>query len=165
MDTSNTNTNPSPSDNKPTNSIKPGYDKKSHGKRYSLPHKLAVKALQRSGMSVSQASSLAKMPLRTTIRIWKDPEIDDLTNQQVSYIKDGLSKIYYKRALEGLKAIDSEKLSQASALQLMTMSAIGTEKGRLMEGLSTNNVSHNSVIQHIDSEVHKITDQLNAINE
>lgn len=128
------------------------YDKKVHGKRYPITNKVAIMALKDASLSVRQVARLAHVSERQVYRVWNDPEINDLVPDVVSKVKKGLGGLFYKRSLEATLSIDQEKLDESSALQLATVAGIMTEKGRLMEGLSTENVSHRGVIENLDSE-------------
>jgi len=141
------------------------YDKKVHGKRYTIGQKLAIKALQNSGLSAREAGPMADVDSHTVIRIWNDPELDDLSPQVVGKVKSGLGGLFYKRALGAALAISPEMLLQSSALQLATVAGIMTEKGRLMDGLSTENVSFRGLSQSIDSDRAKIMERIEALGE
>jgi hypothetical protein len=139
------------------------YDKKSHGKRYSLAHKLAIKALQSAEVSSKEAAAVLGSSPATVRRLWQDPELDDLSPNVVSKVKMGLGGLFYKRALGASLAITPEKLSQSTALQLATVAGIMTEKGRLMEGLSTENLSFRGVAASIDEDRKKLMDRLKEL--
>ena len=140
------------------------YDKHVHGNRWSVVNKVAIKALQGANLSESKVAQMAGVSQPTVHRVWNDPELEDLSPAIVNKVKNGLGGLLYKRSMQGLLSITPEKLEQSSALQLMTLSAIAVEKGRLMEGLSTNNISHGSVIHHIDAEVSKLDSRLQALD-
>ena len=139
------------------------HDKKVHGKRYAPAVKLAIKSLQGS-VSVDEAAALTGANRNTIVRAWEDPELEDLSPSVVRKTKIGLGGLFYKRALESSLAISAEKLSQSSALQLATVAGIMTEKGRLMEGLSTDNVSFRGVSQSIDEDRNKIMKRISELN-
>lgn len=134
----------------------PSYDKKKHGKRLGLPAKIAIAAMKDSGMSATNAAKASNVHISTIIRAWDNPELEDLSPSIVRKTKIGLGGLFYKRALESTLAISPIKLEQASALQLATVAGIMTEKGRLMEGLSTDNVSFRGISQSIDEDRNKI---------
>ena len=141
----------------------PTYDKKKHGKRYPPAVKLAMKALKGS-VSAEQAAVLSGCDRETIVRAWQDPELEDLSPSVVRTIKTGLGGLFYKRALESSLAISAEKLSESSALQLATVAGIMTEKGRLMEGLSTDNISFKGVTQSIEEDRTKIMKRIAELN-
>jgi hypothetical protein len=141
------------------------YDKKVHGKRYTIAQKLAIKALQNTGLSPHEAQPIAGADRSTIIRIWEDKELDDLSPAIVNKVKSGLGGLFYKRALGATLAISEQKLSESSALQLATVAGIMTEKGRLMDGLSTENVSFRGLSQSIDSDRAKIMERIQALTE
>lgn len=139
------------------------YDKKVHGKRYSISEKLAIKALQGAGMTVSQAKPLTNATNMAIMRIWNDPELDDLSPNVVLKTKNSLGGLFYKRALGATLGITPEKIQQSSALQLATVAGIMTEKGRLMDGLSTENVSFRGIAQSLDNDRAKIMERINEL--
>lgn len=141
------------------------YDQKVHGKRYSMPTQIAIKAMANSGMTITEVAKQAGASRVAVYRIWEDPELKDLSQHAVNETKKGLSGLFYKRALEATKRIDADKLSQASALQLATVAGIMTEKGRLMEGLSTQNLTFGSVLANIDGEMSKISNKLGELGD
>jgi len=63
-----------------------------------------------------------------------------------------------------LGRISDEDVLKASLLQKVTASAILTEKARLLEGESTQNVSVHSVVNRIDGEISKLQGELNNIS-
>jgi hypothetical protein len=139
------------------------YDKKVHGKRYSIAEKLAIRSLKDSNLSVQDVVPLTHANRNTITRIWNDPELEDLSPQVVSKTKDGMKGLFYKRGLQGLLAMTPQKFAESSLLQIATTVGIMTEKGRLMDGLSTSNESHRSVIEHISTSVSKLDSQLEAL--
>lgn len=139
------------------------YDKKVHGKRMPLTSKIAVMAMKESGMTATDVAKATKVHVSTIIRAWDNPELEDLSPSIVQKTKRGLGGLFYKRALESTLAINSEKLEQASALQLATVAGIMTEKGRLMEGLSTDNVSFRGISQSIEEDRAKLMSRVNEI--
>lgn len=118
----------------------------------------------KGSVSADEAAALTGSSRDTIVRAWENEDLKDLSPSVVRTIKTGLGGLFYKRALESSLAISAEKLSQSSALQLATVAGIMTEKGRLMEGLSTDNVSFRSVSQSIDEDRAKITKRMAEIN-
>lgn len=141
------------------------YDKKVHGKRYTIGQKLAIKALQDAGLSAQEVAPLADVDRHTVVRIWNDPELDDLSPQVVGKVKTGLNGLFYKRSLQALLAMTPEKYESASLLQIATTSGIMVDKARLMDGLSTENVSFRGLSQSIDSDRAKIMERIEALGE
>lgn len=143
---------------------KPTYNKKVHGNRYTVARKLAVKALLESGKSPTQIAKSEGIHRTTVYDVMKDKKFELLSSEQVHKIKSSLVGNTYANAFRAQDAISDEKLSQSSALQLMTISAIGIEKGRLMENLSTDNVSFRGISQSIDDDRAKIMKRMAEIN-
>ncbi len=138
------------------NSPIPTYNKKVHGKRYTTARKLAVRALAETGMSVSEIARQEGMARPSVYNVIRDSKFELLPKSKVDMIKNALVGNTYANAYRAQDAITDEKLTQSSALQLMTISAIGIEKGRLMEGMSTDNVAFRGVTQSIEEDRAKI---------
>jgi hypothetical protein len=130
-----------------------------NGKRYKLPTRLTVKALKgiMPSLEVAKQTGISE---RAVYRIWNDKELNDLIPSAVTAIKSGLKGILYKRALQSTMAMTPEKYSQASLLQLATTSGIMIDKARILNDESSYNVTSRSVIEHINSEMHKISEEL-----
>jgi len=142
---------------------KPTYNKKVHGKRYTHTQKLAVKALLESGKTPTEIQREEKIDRSTVYNVMRDQRINLLAKQQVDAIKNALVGLTYANAYRAQGAITEEKLENSSFLQLMTGSAIGIEKGRLMENLSTDNVSFRGISQNIEEDRAKLMSKLNDI--
>ena len=127
-----------------------------HGNRLKQTDKVAIMAMKEAGMTAMEAANATDSHVSTIYRAWENPELKDLAPSVVRSIKTGLGGLFYKRGLESTLAISPEKLSQSSALQLATVAGIMTEKGRLMEGLSTDNISFKGVTQSIEEDRAKI---------
>jgi len=157
-----TSSTPDPVLNSPKRFTKP-YNKLKHGNRLKLTDKVSIAAMKESGMSAMEIANATNSHVSTIYRVWEDPELSDLAPSSVRSIKTGLGGLFYKRALQSTLSISSEKLSQSSALQLATVAGIMTEKGRLMEGLSTDNVSFRGISQSIDEDRAKLMAKLNDL--
>jgi len=143
---------------------KPTYNKKVHGNRYTVARKLAVRALAESGMSITKIAKQEGMSRPNVYSVMKDKSFELLPKSKVDAIKNALVGMTYANAHRAQDAISDEKLSQSSALQLMTISAIGIEKGRLMENLSTDNVSFRGVTQSIEDDRAKVMKRIAELN-
>ena len=143
---------------------KPPRDKSVHGNRLKLTDKVAIAAMKESGMSAMSIAKATDAHVATIYRVWDNPELKDLAPSVVRNIKTGLGGLFYKRSLESTLAISPEKLAQSSALQLATVAGIMTEKGRLMEGLSTENIGFKDVSQSINEDRNKIMKRIAEIS-
>mgnify|MGYP001328460726 CR=1 FL=1 len=137
--------------------------KKTHGNRFKIPEKLSVKAMQNSGMTIREVANISGMSPATVLNVWNNPELDDLKPEIVERTKKGMTGLFYKRGLQSLLAMTPAKFENSSLSQLAIASGIFTEKGRLMENLSTENVAHANVMNSIDSQVKSIESRLNDI--
>ena len=139
--------------------------KKSHGNRFKIPVKLSVKAMQNSGMSVREVSKVSGMSVGTVFNVWHDPELDDLKPEVVERTKKGMTGLFYKRGLEALLAMKPEKFDNANLSSLAIVSGIMTEKGRLLEGLSTSTLSVANLMQNFDNDRSIIMAKIKALDD
>lgn len=144
------------------------YNKKVHGKRYPLAQKIAIKSMQSlvddGSMTVTDVAKHSGTTRMQVYRVWDDPSLEELSPTVVSKTKKGLSGIFYKRALESTMNMTQLKFDQASLLQLATVAGIMTEKGRLMEGLSTENHSHLGFIGNLEADREKLMKRLDNVD-
>ena len=138
-------------------------NKKSCGNRLKPIQKLAINALLKTGHTPTEISRLNGVDRTTVYNVMRDPRFRVLPSQEVNEIKKSLTGMTYKTAIQAEMTIDQEKLDKSSALQLMTIAAIGIEKGRLMENLSTENIAHGNVMQSIENDRVKIMDKIKAL--
>lgn len=143
---------------------KPTYNKKVHGNRYTVARKLGIRALAETGMSRTKIAKQEGIARSSVYDVMKDKSFELLPKTKVDAIKNSLVGMTYANAHRAQDAISDEKLSQSSALQLMTISAIGIEKGRLMDNLSTDNVSFRGVSQSIEDDRAKIMKRMEELN-
>lgn len=140
------------------------YDRKVHGKRYPLAQKIAIKAMQSladSGqMTVTDVAKNAGTTRMQVYRVWEDPELEDLSPEVVNKTKKGLTGLFYKRAMQATLHMTEDKFKQSNLLQLATVSGIMTEKARLSEGLSTENVAHKGLIDTLSSDRDKLMERM-----
>lgn len=138
--------------------------KKKNGKRYSVAERLGVSAMADAGMSRSQIAKSSNMSESTVYSVMRDSRFKILKSAEVNSIKESLLGLTYETGLRAELAITDAKLEQASALQLKTISAISIDKGRLMSGESTANLSHGGFIGSLDIDRQKLMDRLSALD-
>lgn len=125
--------------------------RKHKARRYTEPEKLAIAALLKSGKSIAAIARENKIPPSSIYNVKANKKYEILEASKVEEIKRSLVGMTYANAHRAQSFITDDKLNQASALQLMTISAIGIDKGRLMEGLSTENIA--KLGDQCDSEI------------
>jgi DNA-binding CsgD family transcriptional regulator len=138
----------------------PIHNKKSHGNRYSLTKKLAIKALAESGVTPSEIAREEGIGRQTVYDIMKNERIKCLDPKIVGSLKDSLKGYVYANAYRAQNKITEQKLDDMNAYQLTMISAVNIDKGRLMENMSTSNISVLSVAQNVQSELDTLTKQL-----
>ena len=152
--------------NSPSDNILPKkkpFRGKQNGNRYPQTLRMVAATMLESGKSGLQVSKELGMGITAVYSVKDDPELQSLSNTEVSYIKDGINKLVRKRGYQALKAMDEEKLRQSSALQLMTVAAISIDKSRLLDGESTQNINMRSVNANLDLERRKIAEELGEL--
>jgi len=152
-----------PSDSQPNIGDKPKRNTKVFGNRYTTARKLAIRALAESGMTPTQIQRSEGIDRSTVYDVMKDDRYKIFRKEEVDKMKTALIGGNYHISHRAQSAITDEKLTNSSALQLMTIAAIGIDKGRLMENLSTENVAFRGLNQSIDEDRKKIMDRLNNL--
>jgi hypothetical protein len=149
---------------KDTTKFPPRKGQKKYGKRHSAATRLGIAAMVEAGMTKSKIALSSGVSESAVYSVMKDPRFKILNQREVTAIKDSLLGLTYQTGLRAEMAISDEKLQQSSALQLKTISAISIDKGRLMSGESTANLSHGGLIGTLDSDRQKLMDRLNALD-
>lgn len=141
------------------------YDKKVHGNRYSLARKLAVKARIELGDSPTEVANEEGMDRSTVYSVMKSKEISLISPKQVEAIKKSLIGAKYGNAYRAQEKITDEKLDAMNAYQLTLISSINVDKARLMENLSTENISHRGFINDLNEEKDKILERIKQLGD
>ena len=145
--------------------VKSNYAAKNSGKRYSPAQKLAVKALLAAGKTPTEIERSEKMDRSTVYDVMKDHRVDILPPKVIDDIKRSLIGSQYGNAHRAQLKITDAKLDAMNAYQLSLITSINVDKARLMENLSTENISHRGVMESIDAERQKLIDKMNALDE
>lgn len=149
---------------KPKRNIKP-YDKKVHGKRYTLAHKLAIKALVDSGQSPTELARQEGIDRSTVYSVMRSKVIGLLAPEQVTEIKKSLIGAKYGNAYRAQEKITDEKLDAMNAYQLTLISSINVDKARLMENLSTENVSHRGLNDVLEADRQRALERIKQLSD
>ena len=112
------------------------------GTRMSSAKAYAIRALVDAGFSKRKIAEKEHISVNTVNAIKNSDRFDP---QRVDRIKANLSAHFYDTVNRSLETITQEKLDKSSALQLMTVAAIGTDKARLIEGKATSRTEYMSV--------------------
>lgn len=128
------------------------------GDRIAPARAYAIRALVESGFSRAEIARRDHVSNNTIAAIEKSDRFDP---QRVERIKQGLSAHFYDRVNSALETITQEKLDKSTALQLMTVAAIGTDKARLIEGKATARTEYvDASDQAIDDEIARLEGEL-----
>lgn len=139
-------------------------DKKKHGKRYSLARKLAIKSLLNAGISPTDICRQEGVDRSTVYSVMNSKKIEILSSKQVDEIKRSLIGAQYGNAFRAQEKITDTKLDSMNAYQLSLISSINIDKARLMENLSTSNVSHRGLLDGLAEEKDKIIEKLKELD-
>lgn len=125
-----------------------------------LAVKLAAKVLVKSGHSAREVAKDLGVS-NNSVSAWnKDPKYEILRSEEVSQIKQSLAGNSYKIAHRIQSGISDAKIEAANLSQLAVSQAIFIDKARLLEGLSTSNLSIGGVLQNVDAELSKISEKM-----
>jgi len=139
------------------------YRPKNRGQRYTPIEKLSVAALLKAGKKPAEISRELGISKPTIYNVKRDEKYQIIEQSKVDDIKRSLIGMTYSQAHRAQSFISDEKLEASSALQLMTISAIGIDKGRLMEGLATEIVGSQKEDSELDLELNSKRDELNRL--
>lgn len=140
------------------------YDKKIHGNRYTLARKLAVKARIELGHSPTEIANDEGMDRSTVYNVMQSKTIGLLAPKQVDEIKKSLIGMKYGNAFRAQEKITDSKLDAMNAYQLTLISSINVDKARLMENLSTENVSHRGLTENLEADRLRIMEKLQSLS-
>jgi len=138
-------------------------DKRSHGHRYSLTQRIAVKALAESGVSPTAIARTENIDRSTVYSIMKNRKIEVLAQHQVNAIKRSLIGLAYANAYRAQEKITENKLDAMNAYQLSLISSINVDKARLGENLSTENISHRGLNETLAEDRQRILDKISGL--
>lgn len=112
--------------------------------------KIAIKAMLDQGMSQWQVAHIEQVSRATVNRIANDPELDNLRSDIVEKTKSMLSSRFYVLADRSIdKAMEEDRIDKLNSYQLTMMGAVSVDKARLMDGMSTENVSVRGLNGHL----------------
>lgn len=117
--------------------------------RLPIAQQYAIRALIDSGKSIRQAAQLSGVSYMTAFTIKHAKTLD---MEAVDKIKNGLAGKFYDVADRSLNHISNKKLKHSSAAQLIMVSAVSTDKARLIEGKATQRTEY---IDATDKAIHE----------
>jgi hypothetical protein len=147
--------------------------RRASGKRTSPERIAVILALRRAGVDVRTIAKTLHCSTETVCAISNGKTVGegkplavDVTKfdpAQAESVKKTLAARWYGITKGALEHITDEKLGSANALQLATVAAIGTDKARLCEGLSTVRVEFQGrEDEDLEREVEQLTATLAA---
>jgi hypothetical protein len=133
-------------------------------KHLSTGRKFAIRAMWENGMSQKQIAILEGVSLSTVNLITKDDALKELDQNYVNRTKRLLSSRFYVMADKAIdKAGENKRLDKMNSYQLAMIGAVSVDKARLMDGMSTENVSVRSLNDHIVSSQNELDTLKQAI--
>lgn len=118
--------------------------------RLTTGKKIAIKAMLESGMSEWQVAEIEKVSRSTVNNVRHDPELEDLRPDIVEKTKKYLASRFYVMSDHSLsKAMENQRMEKMNSYQLTMMGAVAVDKARLMDGLSTENLSVRGVNEQV----------------
>lgn len=130
----------------------------------STGRKLMIRAMLDNGASIRQVAFQEHVHYTTVRKIKLDDSLKELMpeSKAAEMTKKALGNSFYYLADASLqKASEEERLDRMSSFQLAGIAGLAFDKGRLAEGLSTENISIRGVVGHLQSE----RDSLRATRE
>ena len=137
------------------------YSRGDTGKRLSYEHKLAIKAKAESGESFTRIAKENGISRETVYNVIRDKQFETISQKDLGDLKRHLTSGCYVSAFRADNAITDRKLESSNAYQLTMIKAINIDKARLMENLSTENVSHRGFIDSLQSDRETIMSKFN----
>jgi hypothetical protein len=131
------------------------------GERLSPVRAYGIRALVEAGVSQREIARKEHVSTNTVQAIKYSDRFDA---NRVEAIKKNLSASWYTTAGRSLERITDQKLDQSSAAQLAVISAVATDKARLIEGKATSRTEYADKSDlEIQAEIKKLEDELGAI--
>jgi|GEM_PF-6798969 len=141
------------------------YKKKDSGKRYTPVEKLAVAAMLKAGKTPTEIERESGIDRSTVYDVKKDKRYQIIDDKKLDDIKRSLLGMTFQTAHRAQEKITDDKLDASSALQLMTISAIGIDKGRLMSDMATQIIKIDKDDIELDRELEAKKEELRRISE
>lgn len=130
---------------------------------YGLAQKVAAKALIENGHSRREVARQLNVSPNSVSEWVKDNRVEILPQKVTDQIKSSLVGHAYKNAYRLQDSITEEKIAKATLQQTAVSFAVFIDKARLMENLSTQNVSYNGVLQNIENDRARLMERFAAL--
>lgn len=125
--------------------------------RYTLAKRMAIAEDIAAGYSLTQVCARHGIAKSTASVIKNDPEINEMINpEMVERRRKSMAAIYEYQADMALSTLTRERWEKERPASVMISAATATDKGRLLRGESTDNVSVRGTVEMINSEVNEL---------
>lgn len=148
----------------PRKSLSKGKNRYSHpGIRkphLSTGRKMAIRAMLDHGMSGNQIAIMEGVSTSTIYSIRDDKNLTDLNPKYVEKTRQLLASRFYVLADKAIeKAQEEDRIDKMNSYQLTMMGAVSVDKARLMDGMSTENVS----VRTLNDQVNNSRNELESL--
>lgn len=125
---------------------------------------MGVKALLNAGKSMTEVAKSSRMNWRTIRKIKNGETGHELTPVQITAAENELVASGYENILRSRDFMTDDKFEKSSLLQLSIYGKIELEKVRLLQGKSTANVAHASLVHGAKESLDEISKRLNELD-
>lgn len=132
----------------------------------STGKKLIIVGDLTKGMTIRQVAKKHGISVTAVMKAAEDPELYGVTDRAAQSItKKLLAGRFYQLADLALSHIDVEKLKRMDGYRLAFMAAVALDKGRLLEGESTENLSFKGLALNIHTTLEQLKEKKRAVME
>lgn len=125
----------------------------------STIQQVSVLAMLDTGLSENVIADHIGVSNSTVNEIRHNERLRYLLTGNVERVKKSLPAMLYEAAVQGISSITMEEIKKLNPLQRMTMAAIGIDKARLLEGLTTENIGIVPLVNRIQDEIQSAREQ------
>lgn len=125
---------------------------------------IGVKAMLDAGQPVERVAHSARMNRRTVMKIRDGKTGHELSPAEITAAENELVASGYQNILRSRDFMTDDKFEKSSLLQLSIYGKIELEKVRLLQGKSTANVAHASLVQGAKESIEEINKRLSDLD-
>lgn len=122
--------------------------------------KKAIKQRTDQKLTIREIAAIQGVPKSTIHKALQNPE----TKADLATYKEYRADVFASKQVEVINQLDTEKLQQASALQLITGLGILYDKERLERGQASAIIDVRAAVFTLDSKLSQLQDMLNQAN-
>lgn len=147
--------------------VKTAEQRKACGKRVPYAHRLAIKAQaqanpQMTETEIARENGISRQSVDAIIR---DQQLAILSANEITQLKNGIiGRSLLVSNAHIVAASKQEKIDKLNGFQNAIVGKMMFENARLGLNESTSNVSHHTVIEHLDADRAKLMEQMQALD-